>query len=462
MKKCFFLILILFVSKSQAQETDSLYLDFSEYLAIVKNFHPLVKQAGLVVDEGEFKLMKARGAFDPKIEGGFSNKEYRDTEYYSLFDAAFKIPTYFGLEFNAKYEDNAGYYLNPQNTVPDDGLYSAGVSLDVTNGLWMSERMAALRQAKIYREQSEVKRDLAVAEVLYNATSTYFEWYAAFQELELYERFVDNAAFRLNSVKIAFRAGDRPAVDTLEANANLQNRRIQLQQAQLDYLKSSLKLSNYLWTENNVPLEITNNVFPEEDLILEVDQMWMQNELNTAENIEENPKIRALEYDVEILEVERDLMGNKLLPNINLSYNFLTGEPREWRRLNTDDYKFGVTLQLPIFLRKERGDLQLARVALDNTRFELINQSREIENKLLAIENEISSFRLQLVEMDELVANYNDLVSAEIRMFQLGDSSLFLVNTRENSFISAKLKEISLQEKFLKSRAELRKVSASF
>ncbi|MDR5590522.1 TolC family protein [Christiangramia sp. SM2212] len=462
MRKLIFFLMTLTFAFSSAQEQDSLQLEFGEYMAIVKNFHPLVKQAGLVVDEGEFKLMKARGAFDPKIAGGFSNKEFKGTEYYSLFDAAFKIPTYYGLEFNAKFEDNGGYYLNPQNTVPEDGLFSAGVNLDITNGLWMSERMASLKQAKIYREQTKAKRDIAVANVIYNAVNAYFEWYATYQELELYERFLDNAEFRLESVKTSFRAGDMPAVDTLEANTNYRNRKIQYQQAQLDYTKSSLNLSNYLWTDNDVPVEITENVFPDEELFQEVDQLWIPNELNALEDVENNPKIRSLEYDLDIRRVERDLMGNKLLPNIDLTYNFLTSEPREWRGLNTADYKFGLKLELPIFLRKERGNLQLAKVALENTRFELISASREIENKIQALQTEIASFREQLVEMNELVDNYDDLVSAEVRLFQLGDSSLFLVNNRENSFISAKLKEISLQKKYLKSRAELKKITANF
>jgi len=462
MRKLICIIIVFLAQFGYATEKDSLSLDFEEYLAIVKKHHPLVKQAGLKVEEGDFKLLKARGSFDPKIEADLSEKDYKDTEYYNVFGAAFKVPTYYGLEFNAKFEDNSGEYLNPQNTVPDEGLYSAGVSLDVTNGIFMSERMAALKQAKIYQDQSQVKRDLLIAEILYNASSTYFEWYSAYQELLLYRNFVNNAAFRLRSVKTEFRLGDKAAIDTLEANITFENRELQMEQARLSYIKASLKLSNYLWAEGNVPLEITSEVKPNDDLFEKVTTMWLENEIGATENIDQNPKIRFLEYNLDILQIERKLKANKLLPDLDLRYNVLTNQPEEWRGLNTQDYKFGFTFKLPIFLRKERGDLQLAKLEVENSQYELLNTSLEIQNKLQSLQNEIISFRNQRSKLNSLVTDYATLVDAEQRKFQLGDSSLFLVNNRENSYISAKLKEIEVIMKYLKSQAELLKIKAVF
>lgn len=458
----FVLLLGLMIFQGGIAQEDSLRLDFKEYLAIVKKYHPLVKQAGLLVEEGNFKLMKARGAFDPKIEADLAEKNYKSTEYYNLFGAAFKIPTYYGLELKAAYEKNSGEYLNPQNKVPEDGLYSAGISLDITNGLFLSERMATLKQAKIYRAQSAVKRDIMAAEILFEASSAYFEWFAAYQELLLYKDFVGNAEFRSRSVKTSFEAGDKPAVDTLEANITLKDRSLQLQQATLDYTKASLKLSNYLWTQNNIPLEITSGVKPAKNLFKEVNELWLESEITALDELQDNPKIRFLKYNVDINEVEKRLRANKLLPNLGLSYNFLTNKPESWQQLNSEDYKFGFNLSLPLFMRKERGDLQLARLQLENSKYEWIHANQEIQNKLRILQNEITSYRNQRLEMEILVSDYQSLVAAEQRKFQLGDSSLFLVNSRENSFISAKMKEITVILKFLKSQAELQKITANF
>lgn len=462
MRKLLFLILVLSLQPVFAQPADSLRFDFDEYLAIVKKYHPLVKQAGLVVDEGDFKLMKARGKFDPKLEANLLEKNYKGTEYYNMFSSGFKIPTYFGLEFQAKYERNSGYYLNPQNTVPEDGLYAAGVSLNLTKGIFMSERMAALRQAKIYREQSQVKKDLMAAELLYEASLAYFEWYASYQKYEFSRNFADNAEFRLRSVKKQYKAGDKPAVDTLEASISYEKRLLEFRQSELELVKSSLKLSNFLWTENNIPLEITNTVKPSGDLLGRVNQMWVGDELDAGANIQENPKLRYLEYNLEMNEVNKKLKVNQLLPDLSISYNFLSSKPEEWQRLNVDDYKFGFTFSLPVFMRKEKGELALSKLAVENSKYELLSARREISNKLKILESEIRSYRSQASQIAELAGNYKKLVVAEQRKFELGDSSLFLVNSRENSFLSAKTKEIEILMKFLKSRAELRKVLAIF
>ena len=55
-----------------------------EFLAMVKKHHPVVAQANLKISEAEAKLLKARGAFDPKLEGGMKEKNYHGTEYYSF------------------------------------------------------------------------------------------------------------------------------------------------------------------------------------------------------------------------------------------------------------------------------------------------------------------------------------------------------------------------------------------
>ena len=91
-------------------------LTFQEYLGYVKAYHPLVKQANLKLTEGEATLLRARGGFDPKIEVDFNRKKFKGTEYYDELNAAFKIPTWYGVEFKADFEENSGEFLDPSLT----------------------------------------------------------------------------------------------------------------------------------------------------------------------------------------------------------------------------------------------------------------------------------------------------------------------------------------------------------
>ena len=83
-----------------------------------------MKQANLIINKSEAKLMKARGAFDPKLEVDYDRKKFKNTEYYDRLNASFKIPTWFGVELKGNFEENTGDFLNPQAFIPEDGLYS--------------------------------------------------------------------------------------------------------------------------------------------------------------------------------------------------------------------------------------------------------------------------------------------------------------------------------------------------
>ena len=107
MKNTILYIFCCLVSTSVfSQSLDNSVMTLDEYLGFVKNFHPIVKQANLDIDESQAKLLKARGAFDPKLEVDFDRKKFKGTEYYDKLNATFKIPTWYGIEFKGNFENN--------------------------------------------------------------------------------------------------------------------------------------------------------------------------------------------------------------------------------------------------------------------------------------------------------------------------------------------------------------------
>ncbi|MCB0371608.1 MAG: transporter, partial [Muricauda sp.] len=145
-------ILLLIGSSSLYGQHDTLVLGFKEYLGYVKKYHPIAKQAQLNIAVGQANLMKARGGFDPKVEVDYERKEFKDTKYWDRLNTTFKIPTWFGIELKGNFQQSEGTYINPDETLPEDGLYSAGVSMSLLRGFWANERMATLRKAKYFRE----------------------------------------------------------------------------------------------------------------------------------------------------------------------------------------------------------------------------------------------------------------------------------------------------------------------
>ena len=439
-----------------AQEGDSLLLGFREYLAYVKQFHPVAKQANLVIGAAEANLLQSRGGFDPKLEVDYDRKEFKGTEYYDRLNAAFKIPTWYGIELKGQFEQNEGDFLNPSEIVPEDGLFSAGVSVSVARNLWINERMATLKRAKLFARQSEAERDLLVNQILFDAAAAYFNWLQAYRDQQGFARFLENARIRFEGIRESALAGDIAAIDTVEAGIAVQNRALSLEQARVRLRNTSLELSNFLWLDDNVPIELQDEVRPELLPAASVDQtLEIAGKSLDSFALEVHPKLLSLDYKIQGLEVDKNLKVNQLLPQIDLEYNFLTETPELINSFQTEQYKGGITFRMPLFLRKERGALKLARFKLREAEFERDNALVSIRNKVRAIYNELDSFGRQNQLIDGIVVDYDRLLQAEERKFSFGESSLFLINSRERSLIDARLKANEVQNKYLMAKAKL-------
>ncbi len=457
MRILFTVILVSFsgIGFTQTEEPYNV-LRFDEYLGFVKKFHPIVKQAELVIDESQAKLMKSRGAFDPKVEVDYDRKKFKNTEYYDKLNGTFKIPTWFGVELKATFEENTGDFLNPEAFVPEDGLFSAGISASLGQGLFINNRMASLKQAKLFREQAKADRDIFVNNILFEASLIYFEWLQAYNELKLFDDFLLNAELRYRGILRGVELGENADIDATEARIALDSRKLSLEQSKVKLMKAALELSTFLWLENNVPVELQPDVIPDVNTEPIVDATFNINQLRDDEVVlEMHPKMLSLGYKLEGLEVDTRLKANRLLPRIDVEYNFLTETPGVARTFNTAEYKGGVNFSFPLFLRKERGDLKLAKLKLQDTEFEMDATLVNLQNKISALKQELESYVTQNEITLRMVTDSERMLKAEERKFQLGESSLFLVNARESKLIDNQLKAISIQNKFFSTKAKL-------
>ena len=396
-------------------------------------------------------MLKARGGFDPKIEIDFDRKKFKDIEYYDQLNSTFKIPTWYGVELKANFEQNNGQFLNPSLNVPNDGLYSAGVSLSLAQGLLINDRIAALKKAKIFVKQSQADRELLINNIIVEASKAYFELLQATNDQKIYTNFLDNAQDRLKAIERSVEEGDKAAIDITEARITFQNRKLELEAVKLNGRKASLKVSNFLWL-NEIPLQLEEKVSPKSLEIEILENILNINSfLNNRIPNENHPKLLSLQAKIDGLEVERKLKKNNLLPKVDLQYNYLSEDYDRLNSFNTTNYKAFLNLSFPLFMRKERGNLKLTNYKIQDAEFEQDITILELTNKLNAIRFEINSLSEQVQIIEDIVIDYETLVSAEERKFSLGESSLFLINSREQKLIDARLKENSLFTKQLKS-----------
>ena len=460
MKHCYF-VLLLIGSLVWGQNQNLKELNYNEFLGYVKKYHPLVKSAQLEINMAQANLMMARGGFDPKIEADFDQKQFMGKEYYSVFNSSFKIPTWYGIEVKAGFDNSEGIFVNPENSLPNQGLTSLGITVPVGQGLFINQRMADLRKAKIQIRLSQAERKLQAIEVLYNASLAYFNWKRNHSEVQLYSNYLDNASVRYKGILTLIKNGDKPAIDSVEAGIVVKTRRWNLEESKLKLAKSKLDLSNYLWSDNTIPLELQDDVLPENKLELTIGETLKINKLITDTiSIENHPKINSLENKLAIMEVDRKLKANSLLPKMDVGYHYLS-EPNYWNDTNFNNYKVGVNFKFPLFLRKERGSLQLAKLKIQDTKLTLDLERIQLKNKITAQQTEIKSIEKQLQLISSLVLGNGQMLQSEERLFSLGESSIFLINARENNLVSIQLTQLGLENRFLNSNAELFKIMAN-
>lgn len=458
MRQFFILFYCFFSLYSGAQTPEDKEFTYNEFLGFVKKYHPLVRNANLEIAAAQANLMMARGAFDPKIEVDFDKKQFKNKEYYSLLNSSFKIPTWYGIEVKAGFDNAEGVYVSPENVTPNSGLTSLGISVPVGQGLFINQRMADLQKAKINITLGKQLQKLEAIEVLYDASIAYFNWKKTTDEVKLYENYNTNAEIRFEGIKKLIAQGDKPAIDSVEAGIVVKNRKLSLEDATLKLVKAKLELSNFLWSENNIPLEISDLLLPEKMLEKTIQETIRTNDLLlSGSNIINHPKMISLQNKIDMLDIDRKFKENMLLPKLNVSYNYLS-EPAYFNNFRTKDYKIGVNFYLPIFLRKERGALLLSKIKLQESKSIFEVEKMQLSNKINAQKIEISSLERQRILVFGLTKDNQTMLNSEERLFSFGESSLFLINTRENNLVAAQLAQIALDNRYFASNATLFKI----
>ncbi len=433
------------ISSAQSSYTKILSLD--TFIAIVKKYHPVAQQANLLLKQGDASVLSTKGNLDPKINSDLNQKYFNEQQYFSLINAGLTIPTWIGVDIKAAYENNMGYYLNPENTTPQSGLWQAGISVPIGQGLFIDQRRAAIKQAELYKTATESERLLILNQLIYDAGSAYWNWFISYNTLLIMQDAYNITLQRFNATKASAKLGDRPYVDTLEANIQLQERFISLEQAKLDYSNSTLALSTYLWFQNNIPLEIKPGTIPETYMFITTTEIVPDLLQSSQDSVTANhPQLMLYNLKIEQLKIEQRWKKEQLKPVFNINYNALnysTGDAFS-NNYNLNNYKWGATISMPLLLRKERGGLQLTKLKITETTLDMQDKSYEIYNKVKAATNEYFTLQNQIKTYRQTVVNYESLLAAENKMFNTGESSVFLVNARENSAINAKIKLVDL------------------
>jgi outer membrane protein TolC len=427
-------------------------LSLSEVYEVIYEFHPLIQKAKLIPALAIQDIRKARGMFDPTVMAEWTEKQYKETLYYQRMNAEIKIPTILGFDLKAGYETSSGVYLNGDENLPDGGLFYAGIELPLLRNLVFDERRATLRKAQVFAEMAQAEQQKEINKLFFGVAKDYWEWYAAYQSLKVAEEGIEVAEFRFEGVKAAFEYGKYRAIDTTEALMELQKRKVERLQALVDFEKTRLALSGHIWSDEGIALFIKPTIAPS-SMGSQIEKFDLQSMLATA--AEFHPELLKQNFKLNTLKIDRKLYQFSLMPQLDLSYKPILYPRKADNLALREDYKFGLTLYAPLFLRKERASFAMARIKIRQQELDLNFTQRDIQ---IGVEQSyIQVNRLaQMVDLQRKnAANALVLRDGEQTLFELGSSTVFLINYRERYYLDSKLKFIQLEMKYAKAKAEL-------
>jgi outer membrane protein TolC len=458
-----FLLFTLFLCSVglYSQSNDTIVLFPDDFLHYVSDYHPVAFQASLVEQQGASKELKARGFFDPKLYSDLRQKDLKGKDYWDLFNGGVKIPTWFGIEVKTGVEYAYGTYYNRERETQNDQLGYLGISVPVGKGLFIDERRAALRQAQAYRKYTEQKRREMVNDLFYNALLSYWDWVKSYRQMKVFEVSVDNAKQRLEVVKRTFQAGEMTKFDTIEALSQVQAIQLNLSKSKAEYQSQTLMLSTYLWDSVGNPLQITSNVIPPSfDTLLTPEDLLqglvfadsLSQQVESA--LDQHPTLLGYTFKIQELDVERRFKAESLKPTLNLNYNLLTaGYQTDFGAYSTQNYKWGLEFEFPIFLRKARGDLRYTKLKLQEYDWKYRQKELEIKNKINSYRIKMSQAIEQVRLYQSVVKNYQTLLRAEELKMLNGESTLFKVNARELKLYEAQQKLAEVMSSYMQYKA---------
>jgi outer membrane protein TolC len=458
---CFVLLLGTFPANAQNSREPILTLD-SLFRRIAQT-HPIARQASLFNQQASAELLMARGAFDPTVGYNTQSKTYDSKEYYDYREASVKGNTVLGPSLKIAREEAMGLFINPDQTTPSEGLLFVGGEFPIGRGLLFDERRAALQQARTFHNMARADQQLLLNDLFYETGNRYAKWLESSQTLVVAELGVRLAEQRLSIVRARIRQGDLAPIDSVEAQIEVQLRQVTALQARLEAANARLGIENQLWNANltfdtlSVLARIDTSTSPpppSDSLVSLMGRAQLS-----------HPKLRQLALKNLQLGFDLRLSRQNLLPQVNVSAGVLQpgtrlgeglAQPNSWG----NNYKLGVDVYLPIFLRKERGKLLLTQTKLQDNNLESLDVRRTIELKVRQSFNEVQNSYAQYELQEQQVRSTLLLLQAERISFETGESTIFLINQRERTYLTARQKLAELQAKYLKASIALRYAAA--
>lgn len=420
------------------------YLKLEDVLQSVSRCYPQIKIARLEINKTQGEYITALGKFDPSLTlnsasqpvGGYIN-DYGDTEL--------NIPTlYNGVKLFGGYRNGQGnwpiYYQN--NLTNSGGEYRAGLSLPLLRDrLIDKERNGLLTTRETIRMRQQ---DAAVIKikVYQEAIKAYWQWVQAGLQVKTFKELQALAKKRQIAIVKQANQGDLPKLAISENLQQIVQRKQLVNQGEMIFEQAAINLSLYYRDQKGQPRVPVNAELPPD--VLEQSENPAQGLLQ----LQQHPALKKLVNYSNIIKLKQNLAKNELLPNLDATaYTSKQNGSGGYPLLIPQAAMIGLSFKFPLFQREAKGKLISARSELQQIITERSFLFDQLKNELTNLFIGIKMYHHQVTLLNRELHLAKTVQNGEIKKFHEGDSTLFLVNQREQTTAQVRLNWINAQVK---------------
>lgn len=459
MKRRFFLsalIVALFMTVLPRQALDETLssVRLNDVFENLEKTFPVILLATREIRKAEFDILAAQGAFDLALKGSVNNT----TGYYNTNRGEMNIvkPTpIWGTSFFAGYRLSQGDfpdYYTPRRTNPGGEIRFGGRIPIWRDRATDSDRLE-LKQSEINKTIAQNVLDEQKLSVFRDAAASYWNWVSAGKRRRIVGDLFKIAELRQDQIKRRVALGDIPAIELQENERALLARKEQIAAADRLLQKSALYLSLYYRKGDGTMISPRDGQLPA-GFPPEVAINNSAFDADKQQALKMRPEIRRIENEIELERNALRFHENQRGPQIDLIIAGSRDMQQGPLRRDPWEAEFGVVFNVPLQTRKQDG-----KIGGTQTKIEILQQKLsyqrdkihlEANDALIGLENALR--RLEIIKEEVQIAD--KLARAEKARFDLGDSTLLIVNLREQAAAEVALRLVGAEVDYWIARAD--------
>lgn len=450
-------------------------LTLEAVLASTDRSAPQVLAALQQLEGARGEQLAQRGGFDPTLKGR-ANVIPLGGYQYRTADVTLEQPTpLWGSQLLAGWRYGQGdlpAYYGGQQTL-DAGELRVGAQVPLWRDGPTDRRRTSIERSVLGTRAAAAALDARRNDLRRAATQRYWEWVAAGRRLTLAEALLELARARDAGLRSRVARGDLADIEQLENERALLQREERVVAARRSVEAAGLELSLYLRDEAGRPVRPATARLP--DSFGPVPEALPTLESAVGDARARRPELARLRLVREQGEVELRWADNQFSPRIDLSAVLSrdVGSAQCADSLcdpsvptagvfakSKPELNVGLQLELPLLFRGARGRLESQRAAVAVAQADLDLQADRIGTEVQDALEAVRAARQRLDLAQRQVAVATRLEDAERRRFTAGESTLLIVNLREQATFEAANTAVDAHQALLKALADWRWATA--